>query len=383
VSGRVLTSVGGPVEYWARYGPTTAYGSETAHATVAVPKNGAQPVDVPLAGLARSTKYHFRICARDGQQVGDPSCGADGTFTTLDADCGETITTSIRFIAGMSCPPESEAGLVVGAPGIDINLGGHSLSMSIGSGVGASAIVNRGHANVTIRNGDLLGGDTIYLDGASGNSIRNVDVAGTGDAIHIVGGSANEVRGSTADGRGSGIRGVNSDGLVIARSRVLGTVSPGISVQGTGMRIAYNALERETIGSTPTAIEFAGMDNRATYNRITGQWARGGIVLLSGSGNVIADNEVDDLPAATAEARSGDGIFVGAFTAGTLLRDNIVQRNAGDGIEAQGTDARIGGNRAFDNGDFGIDAAAGVTDLGGNVATGNGNPLQCRNVFCS
>jgi hypothetical protein len=29
-----------------------------------------------------------------------------------------------------------------------------------------------------------------------------------------------------------------------------------------------------------------------------------------------------------------------------------------------------------------IDAAAGVTDLGGNVASGNGNPLQCRNVFC-
>jgi hypothetical protein len=25
---------------------------------------------------------------------------------------------------------------------------------------------------------------------------------------------------------------------------------------------------------------------------------------------------------------------------------------------------------------------AGVTDLGGNTATGNGNPLQCRNVFC-
>ena len=176
---------------------------------------------------------------------------------------------------------------------------------------------------------------------------------------------------------------MNSDGLVIARSHVLGDVSPGILVTGNGLLIAYNALQRTANSGVPTAIELAGQDNRVTHNLISGQWGRGGIVLLSGAGNIIADNEVDDLPPATAEARSGDGIFVGAFTAGTLLRGNTVQRNAGDGIEAQGTDARIGGNRAFDNGDFGIDAAAGVTDLGGNVASGNGNPLQCRNVFCS
>jgi hypothetical protein len=40
-------------------------------------------------------------------------------------------------------------------------------------------------------------------------------------------------------------------------------------------------------------------------------------------------------------------------------------------------------NRADDNGDFGIDAVAGVTDGGGNTASGNGNALQCRNVFCA
>ena len=85
----------------------------------------------------------------------------------------------------------------------------------------------------------------------------------------------------------------------------------------------------------------------------------------------------------TAQAQSGDGIFVGPFTAGTVLRDNLTRGNGGDGIEAQGSDARVGGNQAFSNGDFGIDAAAGVTDLGGNQASGNGNPLQCRNVFCS
>jgi parallel beta-helix repeat protein len=77
-----------------------------------------------------------------------------------------------------------------------------------------------------------------------------------------------------------------------------------------------------------------------------------------------------------------DGIFIGAFTAGTVLRDNYAHDNDDDGFDIRGVDTRLEDNRADDNGDFGIDAVAGVTDLGGNTATGNGNPLQCRNVFC-
>jgi hypothetical protein len=38
---------------------------------------------------------------------------------------------------------------------------------------------------------------------------------------------------------------------------------------------------------------------------------------------------------------------------------------------------------SFDvHGDLGIEAVAGVTDGGGNKVSGNGNPLQCTNVFC-
>jgi parallel beta-helix repeat protein len=80
--------------------------------------------------------------------------------------------------------------------------------------------------------------------------------------------------------------------------------------------------------------------------------------------------------------RDGDGIHVGAFTTGTLLRDNVAQSNGGDGIEVEATATRLRGNVATSNGDFGIDAVAGVTDLGGNRASSNGNPPQCRNVLC-
>ena len=42
----------------------------------------------------------------------------------------------------------------------------------------------------------------------------------------------------------------------------------------------------------------------------------------------------------------------------------------------------IGDNSANLNAGLGISAIAGVTDLGGNSANGNGNSLQCQNVFC-
>jgi hypothetical protein len=49
-------------------------------------------------------------------------------------------------------------------------------------------------------------------------------------------------------------------------------------------------------------------------------------------------------------------------------------------VDAAGT--RLRGNAADDNGDLGIEAVPDVTDLGANTASGNGNPLQCTNVFC-
>jgi hypothetical protein len=82
-------------------------------------------------------------------------------------------------------------------------------------------------------------------------------------------------------------------------------------------------------------------------------------------------------------ASYGDGIFVSGFAARTRLVRNSSHDNADDGIQTQDSTSRLGSNVANDNGDLGIDAAAGVTDLGFNSAFGNGNPLQCRNVFCS
>lgn len=385
VGGRVVSDVGGAVEYWVQYGATTAYGSESAHATVTVVRNVPQAVSgIAIGGLARSTTYHYRLCARDSRQTGGPGCGADRTFTTQRFGCGETVTSSMRLTGDLEC--ESAAGLVVGAAGIDVNLAGHELGgpIFVGAGGPPGILNSAGHDDVTVRNGRVFGwGNSVQLEGASRNRIRDVTAGGASAAIFIEGGEDNEIRASSANGRTAGVSAVGSDRLVIAGSRAGSTFGAGISIAADLATITRNDLSSGGLPGS-SGIEIAGSGNRIVDNRVTAL-VTSGIVIRGGSDNVLAENEVSgsqltgQSPPGDAE---GDGIFIGAFTAGTLLRDNIAHSNEGDGIEVDAPATRLRGNVATSNGDFGIDAVAGVTDLGGNRASSNGNPAQCRNVMC-
>ena len=381
VGGRVLSTVGGEVEYWVQYGPSTAYGTETAHSTVVTEPNVGHPVNVQIAGLARSTLYHYRLCASDAQQEGGPGCGADRTVRTQSFACGETVTASVRLTGDAFCE-SSAAVVVVGADSIDINLAGHGLFTLSGSGGGSDALINAGHDDVTVRNGTIVG--RVRLEDASRNLIRDLHAAGGSDVVIIQGGQANEVRASRIFGRAAGIAATGTDGLVVAGNTVSGGFGPGIRVVGDAARILRNEVPLDNSGGFVSGIELTGSGGRVVDNVVTGPWQAGAIALLAGADNVIAENEVagasDDFT--PPGERFGDGIFVGGFTTGTLLGNNLARDNAGDGIQVLSPAARLRDNLATDNGDFGIDAAAGVTDLGGNGASGNGNPLQCRNVFC-
>jgi hypothetical protein len=381
VAGRVLSTVGGEVEYWVQYGPTTAYGAETAHATTTTEQNVGRSVTVQIGGLERATTYHYRLCASDTAQTGGPGCGADRTVTTQSFACGETVTTSVRLTGDAFCE-SSVAVLVVGADGIDVNLVGHELGTPSGSGGGSDAFINPGHDDVTLRNGSVVG--RVRLEDASRNLIRDIEAGGGSDVVIVEGGQANQVRASTIFGRGAGIAANGTDGLVIAGNTVTGGLGPGIRVVGDAARIVRNQLPLEGSAGFVSGIELTGAGHRVVDNVLTGPWRAGSIALLAGADNVIAENQVsgasDDFT--PSGDRFGDGIFVGTFTTGTLLRDNVANANDGDGIEVVSPSARLRDNTANFNGDFGIDAAAGVTDLGGNSASGNGNPLQCSNVFC-
>ena len=83
------------------------------------------------------------------------------------------------------------------------------------------------------------------------------------------------------------------------------------------------------------------------------------------------------------EVDTQDGIRVEPEAAGTLLKANVSSKNGDDGIDVDSPATTVTANVANDNDDLGIEAVEGVTDGGGNRASGNGNPAQCVGITCS
>ena len=381
LSGMVISNAGGPVEYWFQYGTTTAYGSESTHQTAsAAQANQPQPVVADIAGLGRSSTYHFRLCAQDSQQQGGPGCGEDRTFTTTNLACGDVITNDFVLSGTTTCESE-DVGLVIGTDGVDVNLNGYGLNGPTGpvsdetTGVGVDN--GAGHDDVTIRNGGVLRwGNAVRLTGARFNVIRNVDLrqgASFRTGVRIEGGEFNTIRSAQITGV-SGLSVSGSEALVVADSS-----GYGWQVSGVGARLVRNNIG--AVGPFTPCLTLSGNRNRVADNSLGG-CAGGGILLVSGGENELVDNELDG-GLLTGLPGDFDGIRVQSFTAGTLLQGNHPHGFHDDGIDVRAAATRLVGNRADSNGDFGIDAVAGVTDGGGNTASGNGGAAQCRNVVCA
>jgi parallel beta-helix repeat protein len=160
--------------------------------------------------------------------------------------------------------------------------------------------------------------------------------------------------------------------------RIINVRVQSAPADGISMRGSLGVIARSTVRAR---IDVAGNGNRVTDNVIAGA-LDAGIAIVSGSGNVVARNwAVDTEPVFAGDDSTGDGIHVGAFTAGTVVRENIAVRNGDDGIDLDSSGARVVRNLANDNGDLGIDARPG-TSAAGNIAHGNGNPAQCAGIVC-
>jgi len=379
----VATNSGGEVEFWVEYGTSTGYGSQTAHQTETLDKNTSTTRILTIDGLQRSTTYHYRVCARDSQQTGGPGCGEDRQLTTTNVDCGDTITTDLRLSGDLNCiRTGGRDGPVVGANGIDIDLNGHEVS-----GVQFALANSGGFDDVTIRAGTLYAySDAVVLEDASRNRVVAVGAGrledpfsgpSTSTGISITGGQANEVRRSALQGSSLGVWASGSPGLLVVDSS--GTVGAGSRGGGTAVRVNGD-LARVLRNNFRANISVSGSSNRIVGNDVEGVYF--GIQVTAGHDNLVAGNQVHDTVTLPFAPEGGDGIFVTDTAIGSRLRDNVVTSSFDDGIDVRNATTKLRDNRADDNEDFGIDAVAGVIDLGGNTASGNGNPLQCRNVFC-
>jgi parallel beta-helix repeat protein len=124
-----------------------------------------------------------------------------------------------------------------------------------------------------------------------------------------------------------------------------------------------------TAGSSRNVVRF----NEALLNENVG------IVVLDAVGTVIRGNDTSGQRTRT----TADGIQVRAAASGTVVRENTSNGNGDDGIDVDSPSTRIVDNAADGNADLGIEAVAGVSDGGGNRASGNGNPAQCTGVVCT
>jgi parallel beta-helix repeat protein len=369
--------------------------------------------------------------------VGATAVGG-GQARASQVSCGETITADTTLEQDLvNCPNH---GIVIGADGITLDLNGHLVD---GDGTPAAncdnqkepcdfGLFNDGHDGVTIRNGSVREFAIGVLLGTTTGRARHNRVLGvSASGNQFLGlGIFSQVRGLVRNSSGNGsldhdgvglrlgdsrrVRILNSsfrhnphNGINIgesSRSLIKGNVfsrngDEGVLVEGGArFRLTRNRFARNGGGIT------LGPSNRSVVarNRIVG--GGDGIRVEKGHDNLVAANLVvrtrhvgitlgihdpfiggaHNLVRGNVVRRSrGDGIVVVRKDRHSALIRNVVTRSGDDGFDVDSPTTTLTGNRARRNADLGIEAVFGVIDGGGNLASGNGNPLQCLNIFCS
>ena len=179
--------------------------------------------------------------------------------------------------------------------------------------------------------------------------------------------------------------------LVEANTRVDNT---GASVETAGVR---TVIRSSTMDSTWTGafadygvrVAPGARDTRVEANAIA-RFAFLGIEDI-GRGSVTALNVLDGQLDPDTWTGIFGGITVQAGARQAQVQGNTVRRLAGggitvagdDGLDADSPSTTITANVANDNADYGVEAVPGVTDGGGNRASGNGQPAQCLGVVCA
>jgi hypothetical protein len=271
--------------------------------------------------------------------------------------CGQLVTHDTKLDSDLvDCPPVGRHGaaLRIGADGVTLDLNGHTIS-SNAEPIGTRAVDNRaGFDRVTVKNGTMTGFDfPIFIEGGVNNTVTNVAIQGNWGVFVGV-----------------------APGFAITKSTVRSSSEHAIDVRGPGpYLIENNVVHGYNRGIVAYADDDDEVDVSIQHNVASAGVA--GITLATGinpdpamnSGAVVEHNVITD----------GDGF--GIFAERGVVTHNRAERNLYDGIRAFGSTV-VSYNTANYNGDLGINAEPTVIDGGGNKAKGNGDPLQCVNVFC-
>jgi parallel beta-helix repeat protein len=312
--------------------------------------------------------------------------GAEGRPAKTQAvSCGDTITQSVKLTTDLSCG--SSDGLVVGADHVTIDLGGHSIH-------GASpynGVSDNGYQYATVKNGTIVGfADAVSVDNAPHTTVthviarQNPSVAiavqdstfSTVTSVTVVGygyegvylqTDGSSLTGSTVssswNSAGVGVV-VWGDADIVSGNTFLASSKQGVQVQyGGGDQVTKNRVQ----GSGDDGIRlYDAQLATVSGNTVTGSAADGIVVRNTSDGTTLTKN--------TVSANAADGIEVSNDSLGSLITGNVATGNRSSGIDVENTSpsSKLGKNTAGFNGIYGVVGAVGVTDLGGNHGSDNG-----------
>jgi hypothetical protein len=257
--------------------------------------------------------------------------------------CGSVVTRDVRLTTDLDC---AGPGLVIGADGVRIDLGGHTLT---GPGEGSGIDNNGRFDGVTIRNGTIRG----FLHG--------IDLLETdhGRLTHVV---------LTGNGVGASIArsvGMEVDHVIVDANRFDG-LSLTFSEQTTIRRSEF------TRNGVSGVNELASRDT--VYDRaVAADNALHGITISQTEGITITRTDASD--------NGGDGLNLGFWAFGAALDANRTNGNLEDGVQIDEAGSSIRRHVAVANTGTGIAAAPGTVDGGRNRATDNG-VADCVHITC-
>jgi parallel beta-helix repeat protein len=377
--------------------------------------------------------------------VATAACGfAAVPASAAKLQCGQTVTTSVKLTDDLlNCTKD---GLVVGASGITIDLNGHRITGPSKARPGNPSCLcgvsdQAGFDGVTLKSGRIEGfregarfvdADAVTVrDLVTNGQHGRATISQGGNGVVLERAHRAHVSGSTFTDAYRGLYVADSSDVLIDNVQITKIGHSGVAMfrdtestvreanidTGGGdwsvelINSSRNLVERNlitqfgVIGIGVIGATFAGnlpaignkIESNTVREAVTGLQATG-VLLGEEDGGVQRETTVADNTVTSAEGdgvwvssvNSGDGqgnppfdILVGEGPSDSVIKDNVVNGNAPEGIHLDAPGNVLTGNIANDNADWGILAIEGTIDGGGNRAQGNGQPQQCSGVVCN
>jgi parallel beta-helix repeat protein len=272
-----------------------------------------------------------------------------------------TLQTDVGSV-GIGCTGD---GLIVGKAGITIDLNGHNILGQAYPVPGTAGIRNSGYARVKI------------IDTSSGLG----QISGFAASIRLTDANRNAVSGVAAL---DGMWVVRSDSAVIRNSSFDPTNQLGCDPYTSPAGIHLEDSNRATIRGNASFVGGLGIvlvrshNNLVQANTADQRGSDGndcsGVMVMDSNFNTLKNNDTSE--------NNGDGIFVNATSAHTVIDGNYAEYNTDDGIDVENATTTIINTTTYGSRDLAIEAVPGVT-ASNNIAVGSGNPINCLNVVCT